>query len=66
MATFWQHLFEKNHKNNKIKKKKLFLINSYGIYNLNTYLKYGSNKKLKSLVKNMANSNVKKVVNKWK
>ena len=48
------------------KKKKLFLINSYGIYNLNTYLKYGSNKKLESVVKNLTNSNVKKVVNEWK
>ena len=53
----------------KIKKsasKKNYLINSYGILNLNKYLKPGKNKKLKKIVDNMANKNVKGVVNAWK
>ena len=53
----------------KIKKdagKKNYLINSYGILNLNKYLKPGKSKKLKKIVDNMANKNVKGVVSSWK
>ncbi len=46
--------------------KKSYLINSYGLLNLNQYLKPGNNKKLKRVVANMANKNVKGVVSAWK
>ena len=36
------------------------------ILNLNKYLKPGKNKKLKKIVDNMANKNVKGVVSAWK
>ena len=48
------------------KKKINYLVNSYGLYNLDKYLKPGKNKKLKAVVKNMANCYVKGVVTQWK
>jgi len=50
----------------KAKGKKNYLIKSYGLLDLDKYLKPGKNKKLKKVVKNLANKNVKGVVNKWK
>lgn len=48
-----------------VKKKKTYLVNSYGILGLETYLKPGNNKKLKSIVKNLSNNKIKKVVEQW-
>ena len=50
----------------KGKDKKSYLIKSYGLLSLNKYLKPGKKKKLKKVVKNLANKNVKGVVKKWK
>ncbi len=56
-------------KASKIKKesdKKNYVIKSYGILNLTKYLKPGDNNKLKTVVNNAGNANIKKVVEGWK
>ena len=56
-------------KASKIKKgsdKKNYVIKSYGILNLTKYLKPGDNNKLKTVVNNAGNANIKKVVKAWK
>ena len=56
-------------KASKIKKesdKKNYVIKSYGILNLTKYLKPGDNTKLKTVVNNAGNANIKKVVKAWK
>ena len=50
----------------KTSDRKNYLIKSYGILNLTKYLKPGDNNKLKTVVNNAGNANIKKVVEGWK
>ena len=47
-------------------KKKAYLLNSYGIINLSTYLKPGKDKGLKKVVNNADNAKIEGITKKWK
>ena len=48
-----------------IKKKKAFLIQSFGVIKLEKYLKGASSRKVKAVAENLADSNIRGVIKKW-
>ena len=48
-----------------IKKKKAFLIQSFGVIKLEKYLKGASSRKVKAVAENLTDSNIRGVIKKW-